>query len=87
MMRSEAIEALRAIFAAVLDLPVSAVTGELSPDNCEKWDSLHHIHLVSAIEEEFDLKLGVEAEVEILSFDLAVLVVCEALSAAGRPVG
>ncbi len=87
MTRSEVAETLRSIFATILDLPAAAVTGDLSPDNCERWDSLHHIHLVSAIEEEFALKLGVEAEVEILSFDLAVIVVCEALAAGGRLAG
>lgn len=87
MTKNDVTEALRTIFASILDLPAAAVTGGLSPDNCENWDSLHHIHLVSAIEEEFGLKLGVEAEVEMLSFDLAAIVVCEALASDGRLTG
>jgi acyl carrier protein len=84
MIRNDVTEALREIFATILELPPASVTAELSPDTCEKWDSLHHIHLVSAIEERFEITLGVEAEVEILTFELAVIVVCDILKSAGR---
>jgi acyl carrier protein len=84
MTRNDVTETLRGIFATILELPPSAVISDLSPDTCEKWDSLHHIHLVSAIEESFGITLGVEAEVEILTFELAVIVVCDILKSDGR---
>jgi len=82
--RDEVTGRLRSIFATVLELPEASVGPELSPDNCEKWDSLHHIHIVSAIEETFGLSLGIEVQVEILTFELGIIVVCEALKAEGR---
>ncbi len=72
---------LREIFAVVLDLPNERIVPELSPDTCASWDSLQHIHLVSAIDETFGIELPVEAQIEMMTFDLTVDVVREAISA------
>ncbi len=71
---------LRSIFSAVLNLSPEDITEDLSPDTCEQWDSLHHIHLVSAIDEEFDITLDIERQIEILNFGLAVEVVSEVIN-------
>ncbi|HJN60421.1 MAG TPA: phosphopantetheine-binding protein [Alphaproteobacteria bacterium] len=75
---------VREIFAAVLQLPPEAVVLELSPDDCEQWDSLHHIHLVNAINETLGVDLTVEQQIEMLTFDLAVEVATEAMQGAGQ---
>jgi acyl carrier protein len=75
---------LRDIFAAILGLAPHEVVAELSPDTCEAWDSLHHIHLVNAIQEAFGIALDIEQQVEILSFALSEVITWEALQAAGR---
>lgn len=84
MKRVEVGGRLREIFAAVLDLRPDEVIPSLSPDSCEKWDSLHHIHLVNAIQETFGISLDVEQQVEILTFELGEVIVWDALKAAGR---
>ena len=84
MRREDVASKLRGIFATILDLPETAIVSNLAPDNCEKWDSLHHIHIISAISETFGISLEIEAQVEILTFDLGVIIVCEALEAEGR---
>ena len=73
-------ENLRAIFSAILNLSLEEITDDLSPDTCELWDSLHHIHLVAAIDEEFEITLDIEQQIEILNFGLAVEVVSEVLN-------
>ncbi len=75
-------EQLKTLFATVLELPVDRVTPELSPDNCAEWDSLRHIHIVSAIDETFEVTLTFEQQMEIMTFDLAIDVVTEALNGA-----
>lgn len=77
-------ERVRKIFVAVLNLPPEKVVLELSPDDCEQWDSLHHIHLVNAINETLEVDLTVEQQTQILTFDLAVEVVTEAMHGADR---
>lgn len=84
MKRVEVRERLQEIFATVLDLRPDQVTPSLSPDSCEKWDSLHHIHLVNAIQETFGISFDVEQQVEILTFELGELITWETLKAEGR---
>ena len=73
---------VREIFVAVLQIPPELVVLALSPDDCEQWDSLHHIHLVNAINETLEIDLTVEQQIEMLTFDLAVEVVKEAMQGA-----
>ena len=75
-------ERVREIFAAILQLPPEKIVLGLSPDDCEQWDSLHHIHLVNAINETLGVDLTVEQQIEMLTFDLAVEVAKEALQGA-----
>jgi acyl carrier protein len=75
-------ERVREIFAAILQLPPEKIVLGLSPDDCEQWDSLHHIHLVNAMNETLGVDLTVEQQIEMLTFDLAVEVAKEALQGA-----
>ena len=75
-------ERVREIFAAILQLPPEKIVLGLSPDDCEQWDSLHHIHLVNAINETLGVDLTVEQQIEMLTFDLAVEVAKEAMQGA-----
>ncbi len=70
-------ETIRQIFATILQLSPQEVSPGLSPDTCERWDSLNHIHLINAINETLEVDLSVEQQVEILNFDLALEVVSE----------
>ena len=72
-------ETIRHIFSTILQLSPKEISPELSPDTCEKWDSLNHIHLVNAINETLEIDLSVEQQVEMLNFDLVLEVVTEAL--------
>lgn len=39
-----------------------------SQSNCEKWDSLHHINLISELEDEFDVEFEPEEIAEMRDF-------------------
>lgn len=66
---------LRAVFSAVLDVPIELVVPQLSPQSCDKWDSLNQIHLISAIEEEFGLEMEFGDQMRMLSFAIALEIV------------
>ena len=70
---------LKPIFSVVLDLPEDAVDESLTVESCDKWDSLQHIHLINAIEEEFGIVLEFEQQLQILSFPTAKTIVKAAL--------
>lgn len=42
----------------------------VSMDNCEIWDSMKHIEIISTIEEEFDISLPIEDIPKLTSFQL-----------------
>ncbi len=46
---------LQVILVDVLALTPAQVTSELSPETIEKWDSLNHLKLALAIEQEFKI--------------------------------
>lgn len=48
------------IVAELLDLEPAAVDDALTPEDVELWDSMNHLRLVSAVEEEFQIKLSMQ---------------------------
>ncbi len=50
----------RSIISAVLQIKEDEVTDELSPEQVDTWDSLNHINLIGALEQEFGLTLATE---------------------------
>lgn len=49
----------------VFDIPEDSILEETSPHDIENWDSLTHMNLISALEEEFNLSFD-DDEVETL---------------------
>jgi acyl carrier protein len=48
------------IVAELFDLEAAAVHEALTPEDVELWDSMNHLRLVSAVEEEFRIKLSMQ---------------------------
>lgn len=55
---SELPSRLQAIFRDVFDSETLHITRETSAETIEGWDSLAHINLVSAIEQEFRIRFA-----------------------------
>lgn len=60
MTRTEIYEKLSEVFADVFDEEV-ALTDATTAADVEGWDSLTHITLLSAVEDEFDIKFDMKA--------------------------
>ncbi len=56
MQRAEILGKLKDILEEVLDLEDLAVTEETTANDIEDWDSIMHVEIIVAIEEEFDVK-------------------------------
>ena len=52
-MTSPLFERVRRIAANVLELPGSQITAQSSPETIASWDSVQHLNLVLALEQEF----------------------------------
>ncbi|MBB5827633.1 acyl carrier protein [Micromonospora carbonacea] len=63
---------LRAVFVEALELGGEVDVENLRYREIEQWDSLGHMTLVAAIEEEFDVQLDTEQVIEMSSFKVAL---------------
>jgi acyl carrier protein len=68
---------LKQVLSAVLEVDPVAIDDSTSPDTVARWDSLSHLTLVLALEEQFDVSLTEEQTVEMLSYPLIKLVLGE----------
>lgn len=53
-------EQFRSIVSTILQIPPDQVTDDLTPDAIDTWDSLNHISLIGALEQEFGVVLATE---------------------------
>lgn len=65
-------ERVRQIVADLFNLPLEQITPAASPDTIVMWDSLQHLNLVLALEQEFGLQFTPEEIEQMLSVDLIV---------------
>jgi len=72
-------ERLRKIMADVFLLDINEIDANSSPDSIPQWDSIGHLNLVTAIEEEFGIKIDDEQIVQMLNFKLVAEIVKESM--------
>lgn len=70
---------LKEVVATVLNVDVSRINANASSDTIESWDSLRHMNLVLAIEDEFGVSLPDEEAANATSYPLLVLVLQDLL--------
>ena len=69
------------IVSQVMDVPLQELNEDSSPDSVENWDSLKHMNLILAMEEEFNISFSDEEIVEMLSVEI----IFKTLKAKGLP--
>ena len=65
MTREEVYERLNAVFADVFDDDELTVNDETTAADIDGWDSLMHITLIDAVEEEFDISFDMKTIVKL----------------------
>lgn len=58
---------IKSIMSAVFDIDKDTIGDDASTTNLENWDSINHMNLVLAIEEEFNIVFDDEEIVQIIS--------------------
>jgi acyl carrier protein len=72
---------LKQIVANVLEVDPGSIGPDFSMDTVEQWDSLRHLTLVLAIEDELGISIPDEEAADITSWPLIRLVVAEQVEA------
>jgi acyl carrier protein len=83
-MTSPLLDRVRGIAADVLEVPVAQLESDSSPENIETWDSVHHLNLVLALEQEFNLQFEPEEVDQIGNVGQIVAVISRKLSAGAK---
>lgn len=73
--------ALKRVMGAVLGVDPSTITAETSSDTVKAWDSIRHMTLILAIEEEFKVSIPDEEAADVTSYKLICVVLNELLGA------
>jgi acyl carrier protein len=73
-------EKIISVMASVFEVDQSSINENTSPDSLEKWDSINHMNLVLALEEEFGVSFTDEEILDMMDFKLVELLVKEKLN-------
>jgi acyl carrier protein len=58
------------VISQVMKIPVKQINEHSSPENIAQWDSLQHMNLILALEEDFKIKFTYEEIVEMKDANL-----------------
>lgn len=61
---------LQRLFADIFEIRPEEVTSDSSPDTIETWDSIRHLNLVVALEQEFGVQFEPEEIEQMISVEL-----------------
>ena len=68
---------IKKVMSAVFEVPIEAITDNASADNMDSWDSLKHLNLILALEEEFEISIPAAEVGPLLNYKLIEMIVDE----------
>jgi acyl carrier protein len=63
-------DSIRMVMSQIFDIDPSSIVAESSPQTIERWDSLKHMQLIMALEDEFGIRFSDDDIPELTSFKL-----------------
>lgn len=70
-------EQIKKVMGAVFEVPVDIISESSSSDNVANWDSLRHLNLILALEEEFGVSIPDDEVGNLVNFKLIELTINE----------
>lgn len=70
-------ERILKVMSLVFEVPIEMLNEESSSDTIGSWDSLKHLNLILALEEEFDIVIPDEEVGNLMNFKLIQIIVEE----------
>ena len=71
---------IKEVMSSVFDIDIENINEDSSQDNIEQWDSMKHLDLFVAIEEEFGITIPIEEVGNMINFRYIKLIVEEQLA-------
>ena len=66
---------IKKVMGDLFNIGVESINNDSSPDNIENWDSLRHMSLIVALEEEFEVEFDDEEIVDSMNYALILNIV------------
>lgn len=66
---------IKKVISIVFEIDLDKINDNSSPDNIENWDSLRHLMLIGALEDEFDIQFSDDELTELLNFKLIKFII------------
>ncbi|AUW58805.1 acyl carrier protein [Sphingobium sp. SCG-1] len=66
-------ERVRVLMADVLEVPIESLSADVDRESLPEWDSLAHLRLMTALEEEFGVRPTMSDIGNVYSFDDVVM--------------
>jgi acyl carrier protein len=66
---------IKKVMGDLFNIGVESINNDSSPDNIENWDSLKHMNLIIALEEEFEVEFDDEEIVDSMNYALILNIV------------
>ena len=66
---------IKEVMSAVFEIPLESISDDSSYDNIENWDSLRHLNLILALEEEFEVSIPDEEVGNLVNYKLIELII------------
>lgn len=66
------------VISQIMNVPINTVNEDSSPTTIEEWDSLKHMNLILALEEEFGVQFTDEQIVDMVSVEKIVKTIQDA---------
>ena len=70
---------IKEVMSVVFEIPLESISDDSSYDNIENWDSLRHLNLILALEEEFGVSIPDEEVGNLVNYKLIELVINDLL--------
>ena len=70
---------IKQVMSAVFEIPLESISDDSSYDNIENWDSLRHLNLILALEEEFEVSIPDEEVGNLVNYKLIELIINDLL--------
>jgi acyl carrier protein len=68
---------IKQVMCAVFEIPVESIIDDASSDNIENWDSLRHLNLILALEEEFGVSIPDDEVGNLVNYKLIQITINE----------
>ena len=71
---------IKNVMSSIFDVELDQINETTTQGDLEHWDSMGHMNLVVALEEEFELVFDEEEIIEMMNFKLICLIIAEKIS-------